>query len=276
MRELSRLLGGGSVCEEATALAYQCSKWSYGELGAAADALTLAMCADRLSGERVALLLPNGIELVTCYLACFRAGVIAVPLNTRYAATALEHVLRSAGPRWLVTAATQSSLLGSVDESVLCGVRVITVGQTVTPTTPSDESYEAIVDRPGPTASPMPDIEPESPAVIFFTSGSSGRPKGVVHTHRSTLAMLTSTSEALGDVQPDDVVQVFEPLVHVSGSIATFATLLAGGIVALDAGFDIQRYAQALTTNRPTLICTHIDVLAQLLRLPGVCRDWFT
>ncbi|MGB0436768.1 MAG: class I adenylate-forming enzyme family protein [Mycobacterium sp.] len=276
MVELSRLLGGGSVCDVATALTYQGSRWSYGDLGAVTDALTRAMCADRLSGERVALLLPNGIELVTCYLACFSAGVIAVPLNTRYSAPELENALRRAGPRWLVTDVTQSSLLSAVDDSVLCGIRVITVGQIASLTTPPEDSYEAIVDRPALTASSMPDIAPDSPAVIFFTSGSSGRPKGVVHTHRSALAILTSTSEALGGVQSDDVVQVFEPLVHVSGFIATFATLLAGGTVALDAGFDIRRYAQALTANRPTLICTHIDVLVQLLRLPGVCRDWFT
>ncbi len=275
MVELSRLLGAGSVCDEATALIYQGSRWSYGDLGAATEALTLAMRADRLSGERVALLLPNGIELVTCYLACFSAGAIAVPLNTRYAAPELENALRSASPRWLVTDATRSSLLSAVDESVLYGVRVITVDQTVDLTAPPVDPYEAIVARPSPTADPMPDIAPDSPAVIFFTSGSSGRPKGVVHTHRSALAVLTSTSEALGGVQPDDVVQVFEPLVHVSGFIATFATLLSGGTVALDTGFDIRRYAQALTVNRPTLICTHIDVLVQLLRLPGVCRDWF-
>ncbi|MCH9668430.1 MAG: acyl--CoA ligase [Actinomycetia bacterium] len=258
---------------DSTALTYQGSSWNYRDLGAAADALGMAMRADRLAGERVALLLPNCVELVTCYLACFSVGAIAAPLNTRYAAPELERALRSAGPRWLVTHASQDALVNAVDESVLRDVRVITVGHGAA--APNSEPYDSLLEQPYPAAGSTPDIA-QPPAVIFFTSGSSGRPKGVVHTHRSALAMLTSTSEALGDIRPDDVVQVVEPLVHVSGYIATFATLLAGGTVALDSGFDAQRYVHALTTNRPTLICTHIDVLAQLLRLPGVSRDWFT
>lgn len=58
---------------------------------------------------------------------------------------------------------------------------------------------------------PLAALTPGHPAVMFFTSGSTGTPKGVVHSHASALAMLTSTSEALGAVGPDDVVQVAEP-----------------------------------------------------------------
>jgi long-chain acyl-CoA synthetase len=110
---------------------------------------------------------------------------------------------------------------------------------------------------------------------MFFTSGSTGQPKAVVHSHASALAMLTSTSEAFGGMRSDDVIQVFEPQVHVSGFIATFTALLEGATAVLYDGFDIDRYAKALVEHRPTLVCTHIDVLAQLLRAPGVCRDWF-
>jgi long-chain acyl-CoA synthetase len=110
---------------------------------------------------------------------------------------------------------------------------------------------------------------------MFFTSGSTGNPKGVVHSHASALAMLTSTSEALGNVGPGDVAQVCEPQVHVSGFIATLTTLLGGGTVALYDGFDLESYVAGLRTHRPALICTHIDLLAQLVRAPGAERDWF-
>lgn len=230
------------------------------------------MRADRLAGERVALLLPNSIELVTAYLACFTAGVMAVPLNRRYAAPEVEKALQRARPRWLIVHADRLPLLGHVDGSILAGLRLIVVGEPPS-TTSQGESYAALFGTPAPTGEVA--VTPDMPTVMFFTSGSTGRPKGVVHTHASALAMLTSTSEALGDVGPDDVVQVFEPMVHVSGFIATFTTLLGGGTVALYDGFDATVYAQALVTHRPTLVSTHIDVLVQLLRLPGVCRDWF-
>ncbi|RDH74205.1 long-chain fatty acid--CoA ligase [Mycolicibacterium moriokaense] len=245
---------------EATALLIDEKPCSYSDLAVLADALAAAMRADGMAGERVALMLPNGIDLVTSYLACFASGAVAAPLNARYALPEVEQALRRARPRWLIASADRLAVLKQIDSSVLSGVRIVVAGEDITTT---------------PGGAQSPDIAPETEAVIFFTSGSTGRPKGVVHTHASALATLTSTSEALGGVRADDVVQVFEPLVHVSGFIATFSTLLAGGTVALYDGFDPDRYVRALTTDRPTLVCTHIDVLAQLLRLPGVTRDWF-
>ena len=62
---------------------------------------------------------------------------------------------------------------------------------------------------------------------------------------------------------------------HVSGFIGTLTTLLAGGTVPLHDGFDLTSYVDGLLTHRPTLVCTHIDLLAQLVRAPGANADWF-
>lgn len=247
-------------------------RWTYRELAAAADALADAMDADALAGERVALMLPNSPELVTTYLACFAAGAVAAPLNRRYAPPEIEAALRRARPRWLVVHADRLHALGQIDDAVLADVRVIVVGNANSPL--PHEDYSALL--VGRRSAPRSPVAPDAPAVMFFTSGSTGRPKGVVHSHASALAMLTSASEALGDVRSDDVIQVFEPQVHVSGFIATFSALLAGGTAVLYDGFDIDTYVRALVEHRPTLVCTHVDVLAQVLHAPGVCPDWFS
>jgi long-chain acyl-CoA synthetase len=257
---------------ETTALVHNGRRWTYRELAAAADAVADAMNADRLTGERVALMLPNGPELVTSYLACFAAGAVAAPLNRRYAPPEIEAAIRRARPRWLVVHADRLHALAQIDDAVLVDTRVIVVGESNTPV--SHEDYSALLAARSTASRSV--VAPNAPAVMFFTSGSTGQPKAVVHSHTSTLAMLTSTSEALGEVCSSDVIQVFEPQVHVSGFIGTFATLLAGGTVVLYDGSDIDEYIRALVMHRPTLVCTHVDVLAQVLGAPGVCRDWFS
>lgn len=275
MTALSRLTANARPAD--TALVHDGRRWTYGELRSDADTLAAAMRTDELAGERVALMLPNSPELVITYLACFAAGAIATPLNERFAPPEVERALRRARPRWIVAHANRLPTLEQVDPSLISDVRIVVVDDT---RSTRGESFAALLDarraQAHDAAPPAPELSPETPAVMFFTSGSTGRPKGVVHSHESAHAMLTSTSEALGDVRPDDIVQVFEPQVHVSGFIATFTTLLSGGTVALYDTFDPQTYVEALTTHRPTLICTHIDVLAQLLRMPGVNRDWFS
>jgi len=257
---VSALANLGATHGDATALVFGDRTWSYRELRAQADALAAVLRADGMAGERVALMLPNGPDLVLAYLACFAAGAVAAPLNQRYAPPEVEQALRRARPRLLLVHPDRRPILDRVDPAALSGVRVLGT---------NDALYRGAPAEPA-------DIESDAPAVIFFTSGSTGRPKGVVHSHASALAMLTSTAEAFDGVRPDDVVLVFEPQVHVSGYIATFSALCNGATVVLYDQFDPARYAAALIRHRPTLICTHIDVLAQLLRQPGVNRDWFT
>ena len=262
-----------NAAADKVALVFDGRGWTYGELRQHAEALSAAMTADGLAGERVALMLPNGPDLITAYLACFASGAVATPLNARYAAPEVQRALTRARPRWLLVHPSRLRLLDRIAPPVLDSLRIIVTGDAAGPPRERLQDVLSAADSDGPAAAPA---TPDAPAVIFFTSGSTGQPKGVVHTHASALAMLTSTQEALGDVGPADTVQVFEPQVHVSGFIATFTTLLAGGTVVLYDGFDPRVYANALVTHRPTLVCTHVDVLAQVLREPGVCRDWFS
>ncbi|GAY12394.1 class I adenylate-forming enzyme family protein [Pseudonocardia sp. N23] len=244
------------------ALVHEKRTWTYGELAAAATAFGARLHAAGAAGGRVALMLPNSPATVVGYLACFAAGAVATPLNSRFAPPEIERALRRARPSWLVVHASRLPLLDRVDPAVLAGVQQVVVSDGEVPTGPAAT-----------TALPVPGAD--APAVMFFTSGSTGTPKGVVHSQRSALAMLASTSEAMGDVGPADVTQVCEPQVHVSGFIGTLTTLRGGGTVALHDGFDLDTYVDGLLTHRPTLVCTHIDLLAQVVRDPRATADRF-
>lgn len=265
--QLSRLLEAHTG--ESTALVHEGRSWSYAGLDARVRAMAAGLDGEGLRGERVAFMLPTCPEAVVVYLACFRAGAVAAPLNTRYAPPEIEGALRRARPRLLIVDESRAGRLEGVDPAVLAGVRVLV-------TTP-DGSGEPFAAPPASRSGrELPTPEPEEPAALFFTSGSTGPPKGVVHSHRSALAMLTSTAEAMGGTRADDVTLVCDPLVHVSGFIETLSALMAGGTAVLQDGFDLPVYVAGLLGHRPTLICTHVDVLSQVVRAPDAGREWFS
>jgi long-chain acyl-CoA synthetase len=248
------------------AIIFEGRGYSYAELERRVSALAARFARSGLAGERIGLILPNGAALVCCYLACFRAGAVAVPVSPSYAAPERLRALGMAAPAWIIAGAPQSELLdGAGDTAASLRQAVFAEAQDglFAPAGQGDGTFQEYAQPPG------------QPALIFFTSGSTGAPKGVLHTRQSAFAILTSTVEALGGASARDVILVCEPQVHPSGFIATFSVLLSGGTAVLLDGFDEAQYITALRTHRPSLIVTHIDILMKLLHAPGIRAEDF-
>ena len=154
---------------------------------------------DLAPGDRVGILLPNGLEFVTAYFAVLRADLVAVPLNTGYTAPELDYQLGNAGASLVIS---DSTLAGSVS-----GPATVVTG--------SPEWNELTGGAPEPVE---PSRGGEDLAVLLYTSGTSGRPKGAMLSHRALLANLAQ----LAQIEPpvvaaDDVVLLVLPLFHVYG-----------------------------------------------------------
>lgn len=154
-------------------------------------------------GDRVAVMLDNSLEYVTSYFGILRAGMVAVPINTGYTATEIATLLSSSGARIVITDASRLVLAreAAPDATTVVGVgteawRRLTVGSTP----PSQE-----------------DTDPESLAVLLYTSGTSDQPRAAMLTHRAMIANLQQLArlEHPEAMRPDDVALVVLPLFHI-------------------------------------------------------------
>jgi acyl-CoA synthetase (AMP-forming)/AMP-acid ligase II len=165
---------------------------SYRELDERTSRLATALLATGLSpGDRVATWMTDGFEYVEAYLACAKAGLVVCPINGRNTASEAEYLLGDSGAAMLLHAASLDDMAAQLPESATAGLTVIAVA-------PGTDWAGLAVN--GPADRPRVAVDPDAPAVIGYTSGTTGRPKGAILTHRSILAIarLNSTSYRLG------------------------------------------------------------------------------
>lgn len=225
--------------------------WTYGELGHAATKQESAL-ADLgvISGDRVAIVLPNSVTFVAVYLACLRRGFVPVPVNPSLSADEVRHVL-------IDSSAVVAVVLDEYDK-IPAGPEfpehVIRLGRTMArpaqPTSPAG--------LPDPT-----DLDPAHPAALLYTSGTTGRPKGALLSHHNVVFTMRSKVRYL-ELEPDDVLLLFLPLYHCYGLNAILNPgLLAGATVVLAERFD-RRQTLELANEHGV---THFFAVPRVFRL---------
>ncbi|MGD9632765.1 MAG: class I adenylate-forming enzyme family protein [Pirellulales bacterium] len=268
---LSDILAKGLATKpDELALVTNESRWTWRELDAASRRLAANYLALGLKlGDRVASLLPNRGALVVHYLACFRAGLVATPLNYRYQAPEVDHALEVSGAVVLVAHADRDADLAL---SALAGK--LPLGRIAYGAKDGREpALETLIGKQ-PASSELPQIEPSAPVYIFFTSGSTGKPKGVTHTHE-TFGWLAAASAAGLALTHADVFFPATSASHIAASSLTFASFGAGVRVDLARTFDGDEILSLLRNTRPTLLCMLPSPLFGLVRDHDATRDDF-
>jgi long-chain acyl-CoA synthetase len=204
-----------------------------------------------VAGYRVVIAMVNRVELVATYLGALRAGLVAVPVNPRSATGELARLLADCGARVLVadtsTLTTARQAVAGLEDALAAGDdelrRTTAVPRIVVVSglpVPGETSYEQLLSAAG-TEAPVT-VDPERLAALLYTSGTSGRPRAVMLSHRALLANV----EQVAGVRPplvtrDDVVLGVLPLFHVYGLNAVLGQVLRqqARLVLVD-GFDAE------------------------------------
>jgi len=196
-------------------------------------------------GDRVAVLLPNSLACAEALLAAALARAAAVPINLRWTAREVDHLLADAEPRLLVAAPERLAALG------------------LEPPRPPLLSPGAQASGPA-----LPAPAPEDTALILYTSGTTGRPKGAMLTHRNLVANARCIAQWLR-FGPGERVLTVMPLFHANAIvIGLLAPLVAGGSAVIAERFHASAFWRTVERHRATTAGTVPTMLALLLAAP--------
>ena len=209
------------------------ARLSFLELSQRSNAFANALRARGIRrGDRVALLLPQGFETVIAHLAIYKLGAIALPLALLFGPEALEFRLQTAGARLVVTNAAGAAKLSRIGGRLPGFDGVVVAGRRQ-----SDDFAEMVADH-----SPVFEAEatgPDDPALMIFTSGTTGPPKGALLPHRVLLGHLPGFQMAYEfPPRPDDLMWTPADWAWAGGLLNALLPSLYLGIPAVAARFE--------------------------------------
>jgi len=229
------------MAPEATAVVHDGGSLSYAELAARVTRLAHALRALGVGhGDRVAYLGANHPALAETLFAANALGAVFVPLNTRLAAPELAFILRDAGAAILLYAAELTDVVDALrdDVEVKHYVEVGSAYEQLLANAPDDPLDET--------------VGLDEVCMIQYTSGTSGRPKGVMLTH-ANIAWNCFNMLLDGDIASDDVALVVAPMFHTAALNTVFLPgFLKGGTSVLMRGFDPDRVLDVIAEHRVT------------------------
>jgi acyl-CoA synthetase (AMP-forming)/AMP-acid ligase II len=240
---------------DVTALIYEDREVSFGDLAARVRRVAAGLAAGGVRrGDRVAYLGLNSAVLLETLFAASHLGAVFLPVNFRLAGAEVAHILRDAGAHTLVVEDGHRELVESIAGEIPVR-RHVRAGD--------------VDDLDGPEASTPAPSRDDDLAVLMYTSGSTGLPKGVMLTVGNLWWNNVNVQTAL-DLLPGDVTFAAAPLFHIGGLNAfTLGTLLRGGTVVLRRGFDPVQALADIVRHRVTSVFGVPAMFAALRRAPG-------
>ena len=257
----------------APALRFEDGQWSYAGLAQSVQdaAAVLWHGAGVRRGDRVAWLGANHPGQLVLLFALARIGAVLVPLNFRLAAAEWDAVLADCSPTCVVHDASWQQAAGALAARAGIPARSVdALGGRLAGTLPGIQGGMQAGMQAG-----EHELAPEEggiagdPALLVYTSGTTGRPKGAVHTQANLLANMAAACAAQ-EMSPADVVATVLPMFHVGGlCIQTLPALFAGASVILHPRFDPEATLACFAQDRPSLTLLVPAVMKALLEHSG-------
>ena len=211
---------------------------------------TAAMLAAKgvRKGDVVSMLLPNSVEYVIAYFACWQLGALAGPINSLLKSQEIAYVISNSEAKALLVNSEFLPAIESIREELPAVVIAFDNEATAT------ESH-----------APEPDLDAEDEAIVIYTSGTTGKPKGCLLTHGNVIANARQISTWLGFTKTDRLLTIM-PLFHMNAvSVTTMSALYAGASTVVSPKFSASRFWQIISDYQITSFGSVATMLSMLL-----------
>ncbi len=228
---------------------------TYGEADRLSDRLVRGMEASGLSaGDTLLTMLPDSLDLVLAWLACAKLGVIEVPVNTAYRGDILAHVIRDSRAKTMLIAARWlerlAALESDLDELPRCFVRH-EKDETPTVETPDIRDLDTLYDRDDRPI--QRDVGPSDLKAIMYTSGTTGKSKGVMVSHVHAYEYANGCASVLELGERDIYYSAGLPLFHVAGKWGVlFGAAIKGATAVVPRQFSASNFWSDIRRHRAT------------------------
>jgi long-chain acyl-CoA synthetase len=225
------------------------------------------------SGERLGLFMPNCPEFEIAFYGASKLGAVASPLNSSYREREVTYQLNDAGASVLLTHAKLWPIVSAVRRQLKHVRRIVVVGGEQADLSSDAVSYTEVVE--GQSTDPPPvRIDPEQIVALPYSSGTTGRPKGVMLTHRNLLCNHEQYVLATR-MGADDSYIVYMPLSHIYGVALIGVAVWSGAKQIILERFDLEKVVRLIQEHGVTWLFVVPPVLLTLANAPGLDPSQF-
>jgi benzoate-CoA ligase len=261
MNAAEHLLGEDALARHGARTALVCGEraLTYAELAMAVGRAANALRALGVRpGERVLLLMRDTPEFAAAWLGAVRAGAVAIGLNSKLTEADYRHMVADSGARVLIAEEALLQVLGPLAAELAAARRLI-----------PQREWLALADAASPHGRAH-DAQPEDPAFWLYSSGTTGRPKGIVHTHRSVLPAGQAQREIVGLGLEDRIFTTSKLFFAYALENGLLGPLSLGATAILHPDWvDVDQVEALVARQRPTAVFSVPTFYRRLLALPA-------
>jgi acyl-CoA synthetase (AMP-forming)/AMP-acid ligase II len=254
-----------AICPERDSIVFESKRWTYGQINERINRLANGLVKLGVGkGDRVGILHVNCNQYIECYFAAAKLGSIFVPLNFRAKADELAYMIGNAEIKTL--------FVGSRYQDMIKGMlpQLSSVKECISIDRGNGTSYEDLVDSPS-SDEVVSEIGDEEITILMYTSGTTGRPKGVPLRHNAFVTyVLDNVDPASPEIEERNLFTV--PLYHVAGIQAMLAAIYGGRTLVLMRQFEVKEWLETIEREQATRAMLIPTMLKRVIDDPEFSR----